>query len=296
MDAGAAADAGAGAGVSKRRAMVTESQSFLSRPRRDDTTGVALHQLIGDVVARFVGPRTPLAAIKTYRSRTFNIAAPAGGVAAKWEGGVECIGGWTPDFAGFMVEAFASTDGDASAVTFVASEYYSRQVFIKLTPQAAAQARAAHTTAAEFAEARRLVRAQLDAWPPFAATTGEWSRERKSKPPAMTDVELEGGPLVALGLVLPELVGAAAGDLHLFSVPGCEMTELRKKRICTVHATKAGKAFLKDQIAGLLLLGNQLSIDGPMNMVDIENPDMGNPHDFYEMWFENWPTTPSLSA
>jgi len=166
MDAGAAADAGAGAGVSKRRAMVTESQSFLSRPRRDDTTGVALHQLIGDVVARFVGPRTPLAAIKTYHSRTFNIAAPAGGVAAKWEGGIECIGcggGDGSGAAGFMVEAFASTDGDASAVTFVASEYCSRRVFIKLTPQAAAQARAAHTTAAEFAEARRLMQLGADA-------------------------------------------------------------------------------------------------------------------------------------
>ena len=130
------------------------------------------------------------------------------------------------------------------------------------------------------------MRAQLDAWPPFAATTGEWSRERKSKPPEMTDVELEGGPLVALGLVLPVLVGAAAVDRSLFSVPGCEMTEVRKKRICTVPANAKGKAFLTSQLNEYLEMNDgDLATDGPIN-ISLENHGT-------LAWFNHWPTTPS---
>jgi len=188
-----------------------------------------------------------------------------------------------------MIEAFAAKNDDASRVAFVLSDFCARKVVCRLTRVAAQAARAAKRTAAEFAEARSIARAQLDAWPPFAATTGHWTRERTSSVEAVTDVELEGGPLLALGLALPALVGAAgapAPPLHgHFTLPGCEMTEVRKKRICVLAATEANKKWLLSVFSLRFRDDFNISEAGPIRWCGDDGIDM-------EAWVRSWPTTP----
>lgn len=201
----------------------------------------------------------------------------------------------TTSGGGFMIEAFAEKDNDMSSVILVASEFHSRRVIIELTRQAAQAARIAHATAAEFAEARRLARAQLDAWQDFPASSGQWTRERKSKAPMMTDIELEGGPLMALGLRLPPLVGAVGAPIpHLpssYCLPGAEMTELRKKCICVVPATQANKDMLKRIFERQMNFGDDMDIseDGPVRVWGFEEMDIA-------AWFRYWPTTPAAAG
>ena len=189
-----------------------------------------------------------------------------------------------------MLEAFAEKDDDMSSVIVVASEFHSRKVSVRLTPLAAQAARAAGTTAAEFNEARRLARAQLDAWPLFAATAGEWSRERSSTAPAMTDLELEGGPLLALGLPLPAFFGAGGAPARIagwFDAPGCVLTEVRKKRICAVPATQANKNVLARVWEINDDEGRAHSEMGPFRVIDAENEGIDA-----STWLRHWPTAP----